>query len=130
MRDMGQGPSSNDAGLRMSDLAEPPPATLKSVDEMLAVAHAMEREAAARYAMLADCMCRVDHDRWAGGDAPGGRRHARHRRAAHGAEPHHRCLIQRAGERRVRPRASATSAGYTGLSPLTVTRVPERVWGQ
>jgi rubrerythrin len=44
----------------MNDLAEPPPAALKSADEMLAVAHAMEREAAARYAMLADCMRRVD----------------------------------------------------------------------
>ena len=45
----------------MSDLAEPPPpAALKSVDEMLAVAHAMERAAAARYATLADCMRRVD----------------------------------------------------------------------
>lgn len=33
---------------------------VKSVDEMVAVAHAMEREAAARYAMLADCMRRVD----------------------------------------------------------------------
>ena len=44
----------------MSDRAGPPPAALKSVDEMLAFAHVMEREAAARYAMLADCMRRVD----------------------------------------------------------------------
>lgn len=44
----------------MSDVTEPPGAALKSVDEMLAVAQAMEREAAARYAMLADCMRRVD----------------------------------------------------------------------
>ena len=44
----------------MTDLAGPPPAALKSADEMLAIAHAMEREAAARYAMLADCMRRVD----------------------------------------------------------------------
>ena len=44
----------------MNDLAGPPPAALKSADEMLAIAHAMEREAAARYAMLADCMRRVD----------------------------------------------------------------------
>ena len=35
-------------------------ATVKSVDELLAVAHAMEREAASRYAVLADCMRRVD----------------------------------------------------------------------
>ena len=48
------------SGLRMNDRAGPPPAALKSVDEMLAIAHAMEREAAARYAMLADCMRRVD----------------------------------------------------------------------
>ena len=47
-------------GLPMSELAVLPPAALKSVDEMLAVAHAMEREAAARYATLADCMRRVD----------------------------------------------------------------------
>jgi rubrerythrin len=44
----------------MSDLTELPAAALKSADEMLAIAHAMEREAAARYAMLADCMRRVD----------------------------------------------------------------------
>jgi lipopolysaccharide biosynthesis regulator YciM len=44
----------------MTDLAGPPLAAVKSVDEMLAIAHAMEREAAARYAMLADCMRRVD----------------------------------------------------------------------
>jgi rubrerythrin len=44
----------------MTDLAEPPAAALKSADEMLATAHAMEREAAARYATLADCMRRVD----------------------------------------------------------------------
>jgi rubrerythrin len=44
----------------MNDAADPSLTTLKSVDEMLAVAHAMEREAAARYAMLADCMRRVD----------------------------------------------------------------------
>src|SRR5262245_43787735 len=39
----------------MTDL-EAPPLVVKSADEMLAIAHAMEREAAARYAMLADCM--------------------------------------------------------------------------
>jgi rubrerythrin len=44
----------------MTDLAGPPLAAVKSADEMLAIAHAMEREAAARYAMLADCMRRVD----------------------------------------------------------------------
>lgn len=44
----------------MSDLADPPLVAVKSADEMLAIAHAMEREAAARYAMLADCMRRVD----------------------------------------------------------------------
>ena len=33
---------------------------VKSVDQMLAIAHAMEREAAARYTTLADCMRRVD----------------------------------------------------------------------
>ena len=44
----------------MTDLAELPPAALKSADEMLAIAQAMEREAAARYSMLADCMRRVD----------------------------------------------------------------------
>jgi rubrerythrin len=44
----------------MTDLADPPLTAVKSVDEMMAIAHAMEREAAARYAMLADCMRRVD----------------------------------------------------------------------
>lgn len=44
----------------MADLAELPLTAVKTVDEMVAVAHAMEREAAARYAMLADCMRRVD----------------------------------------------------------------------
>lgn len=44
----------------MADLAEAPPGAPKSVDEMLATADAMEREAAARYALLADCMRRVD----------------------------------------------------------------------
>ena len=44
----------------MADLADPPQGAMKSVEEMLAVAHAMEREAAARYAVLADCMRRVD----------------------------------------------------------------------
>jgi rubrerythrin len=44
----------------MSDLTELPAAALKSADEMLAIAHAMEREAAARYAVLADSMRRVD----------------------------------------------------------------------
>jgi len=44
----------------MTELAAPPLAGVKSVDEILAFAHAMEREAAARYAMLADCMRRVD----------------------------------------------------------------------
>ncbi|MGE0116469.1 MAG: ferritin family protein [Dongiaceae bacterium] len=44
----------------MTDLAEPPLAAVTSVDEMLAIAHAMEREAAVRYALLADCMRRVD----------------------------------------------------------------------
>jgi rubrerythrin len=44
----------------MTDRAETPPGALKSVDAMLAVAHALEREAAARYAVLADCMRRVD----------------------------------------------------------------------
>jgi len=40
--------------------AFPPPAAVKSVDEVLAIAQTLEREAAARYAMLADCMRRVD----------------------------------------------------------------------
>jgi rubrerythrin len=44
----------------MTDPTGPPPAALKSADELLAVAQAMEREAAVRYAMLADCMRRVD----------------------------------------------------------------------
>src|SRR5262245_39817338 len=44
----------------MTDWADPPLAAVKSADEMLAIAHAMEREAAACYAMLADCMRRVD----------------------------------------------------------------------
>jgi rubrerythrin len=44
----------------MTDLADPPLTAVTSVDEMVAIAHAMEREAAARYAMLADCMRRVD----------------------------------------------------------------------
>ena len=44
----------------MTDRVEAPPEALKSADEMLAVAHALEREAAARYAVLADCMRRVD----------------------------------------------------------------------
>jgi rubrerythrin len=44
----------------MTDLAQPPLAAVTSVDAMLAIAHAMEREAAARYALLADCMRRVD----------------------------------------------------------------------
>src|SRR4249919_322486 len=44
----------------MTDLAEPTPTAVKSVEQMLAIAHAMEREAAVRYAMLADCMWRVD----------------------------------------------------------------------
>src|SRR5262249_16605062 len=48
------------AGLRMIDLAGAPLTAVKTADEMVAVAHAMEREAAARYAMLADCMRRVD----------------------------------------------------------------------
>jgi rubrerythrin len=44
----------------MPNLAILPLAPVHSIDEMLALAHAMEREAAARYAMLADCMRRVD----------------------------------------------------------------------
>jgi rubrerythrin len=44
----------------MADTVGPPLAAVKTADEMLAIAHAMEREAAARYAMLADCMRRVD----------------------------------------------------------------------
>jgi len=44
----------------MTDLADRPLTAVKTVDEMVAIAHAMEREAAARYAMLADCMHRVD----------------------------------------------------------------------
>jgi rubrerythrin len=44
----------------MTEVAAPPLAGVKSIDEILAYAHAMEREAAARYAMLADCMHRVD----------------------------------------------------------------------
>jgi rubrerythrin len=44
----------------MSDLAGPPLTAVKTADEMVAIAHAMEREAAARYAMLADCMRRID----------------------------------------------------------------------
>jgi len=41
----------------LTDLHRP---NLMSADDMLAVAQAMEREAAARYATLADCMRRVD----------------------------------------------------------------------
>jgi len=44
----------------MTDLAEPAPTAVNSIEQMLAIAHAMEREAAARYAVLADCMRRVD----------------------------------------------------------------------
>jgi rubrerythrin len=44
----------------MDSTSDPSLTTLKSADEMLAVAHAMEREAATRYAMLADCMRRVN----------------------------------------------------------------------
>ena len=44
----------------MTDLADPPSTAVKSVEQMLAIAHAMEREAAVRYAVLADCMHRVD----------------------------------------------------------------------
>jgi len=44
----------------MADMREPPLTAVKTADEMVAIAHAMEREAAARYAMLADCMRRVD----------------------------------------------------------------------
>ena len=44
----------------MTDLAGRPRTAVKTADEMVAVAHAMEREAAARYALLADCMRRVD----------------------------------------------------------------------
>jgi rubrerythrin len=57
---MNQRTSLDGAGLWVIDQASPPPAAVKSVEEMLAVAHAMEREAAARYAMLADSMRRVD----------------------------------------------------------------------
>lgn len=57
---MGSGFSLCKRGSEMTDEAGPPPAALKSADEMLAAAHAMEGEAAARYAMLADCMRRVD----------------------------------------------------------------------
>jgi rubrerythrin len=42
----------------MAMLTNPP----STVDEMLAVAQAMEREAADRYALLADCMRRVDQN--------------------------------------------------------------------
>ena len=44
----------------MTNLVDPLLASVKTVDAMVAIAHAMEREAAARYALLADCMRRVD----------------------------------------------------------------------
>jgi len=44
----------------VTDLIDLHRPNLMSADDMLAVAHAMEREAAARYATLADCMRRVD----------------------------------------------------------------------
>ena len=44
----------------MTDLAGLPLTAVRTADEMVAIAHAMEREAAARYATLADCMRRVD----------------------------------------------------------------------
>jgi rubrerythrin len=44
----------------MADLGNPAATAVGSIDEMLAIAQAMEREAAERYALLADCMRRVD----------------------------------------------------------------------
>jgi rubrerythrin len=44
----------------MTDPADLPPVAVHSVGEVLAIAHAMECEAVARYAKLADCMRRVD----------------------------------------------------------------------
>jgi rubrerythrin len=46
----------------MANLARPPIADVDSIDEMLAIAEAMEREAADRYALLADCMRKVGQD--------------------------------------------------------------------
>lgn len=46
-----------------SEQSASPPPDLRSLDEMLAVALAMEREATTRYAALADCMRRVDQPR-------------------------------------------------------------------